>query len=81
MHTGIYVRRARHDLDGIAEGAAVHLADEQVRSLHRVAGKHFSHNHAADFLSEINQFLHFEAAAKQLVLQFLRGDVDIHIFF
>ena len=80
MHTGVDVRRAGHNLDRVAVFPAVHLADLQMRPLHRFTGEHFTHDHAADFLPKIDQLFHFKSASEQLLFQFFSGNIDIHIF-
>ena len=80
MHARVDIRRAGHDLDRVAVGTAVHLADLQVCAFHRFAGEYLTHDHAADLLPQVDQLFHFKTAAEQLFSQFFRRNINIHIF-
>ena len=80
MHAFIDIRCAGHDLDRVPVRSAINLADHQMGSFHLLTGKNLTDDHAADFRSQVGQFLHFKSAAEQLFFQLLRRQIDIHIF-
>ena len=61
--------------------AAIHLAYVQVSALYGLAFQNFAHVYAGDVLAYFRQFLYFEPAGKELVLQLLRCYVYIYIIF
>ena len=79
VHTGIDIGCAGRDLDVAAIVTAVHLADVQMRSLLRDALRHNTDNDLGDLTAEVDQLLNLKAAAEELVLQLLRGDINVNI--
>ncbi len=79
MHAGINIGRAGDDLDVMAIFAAIHLADEQMRALHRCAFRYLAHHHAPDAGGKVDELLHLKAAVKEPCLQLLGGNIDVHI--
>ena len=59
--------------------AAVNLADVQMGALLRDTLGHNTDNDLGDLAAEVDQLLDLKAAAKELVLKLLRGDVDVNI--
>ena len=62
--------------------AAVHLTDSEpvrIGVLFRLGDA--PRDDVRDVLAEVGELLHLEPAGEQLVLQFLRGDIDLYIVF
>ena len=76
---GAHVVGAAADLQQLA-GAGVHLADRQMGVGNLFAFHYKAHHHAGDVLAHFDELFHLKAAAEQLLLQLLGGDIDIHIF-
>ena len=81
VHTRINVGCTGGNLNVMAVIAAVHLADVQVGALLRDALGDNTDNDFGNFGGEVNEFLDLETAVKQLLFQFLGGNVNIHILF
>ena len=79
VHTGVDVGCAGGNLDVVAVLAAVNLADVQMGPLLRDTLGHNTDNDLGDLAAEVDQLLDLKAAAKELVLKLLRGDVDVNI--
>lgn len=62
--------------------AAVHPADgEPVRVGMLLRLSDAPRDDVRDVLAEVGEFLHLEPAGEELILQFLRGDIDLYIVF
>ena len=72
------VRAAAH-LEG-AVLSRVHGRQVQVGVRDRLAGLHQADHDVFDVRADFPQFLHLKAAVKELLLQLLRRDINIHIF-
>ena len=79
VHTGVDVGCAGGNLDVVAVLAAVNLADVQMGALLRDTLGHNTDNDLGNLAAEVDQLLDLKAAAKELVLKLLRGDVDVNI--
>ena len=79
VHTGVDVGCAGGNLDVVAVLAAVNLADVQMGAFLRDTLGHNTDNDLGDLAAEVDQLLDLKAAAKELVLKLLRGDVDVNI--
>ena len=69
------------DADIVAVVAAVHHTLGQVGALLLFHLHDLADDHLADACIQRDQFFHFKTAGEELFFQFLRGDVDVYIFF
>ena len=79
MHTGVDIGGTGGNLDIVTVIPAIYLADVQVGTLLRDTLGDNADNDLADLAAEVDKFFDLKAAVKQLVLQFLGGDIDIYI--
>ena len=80
LSAGGNIIRAAADLQ-CAVGSCIHLTKMEMCSLDRITSLHETYDNITDVVSDLVLLFYLETTGKELLLQFIRGNIDIYIIF